>query len=217
MSRKRLFVPPSSPDLVCPIDRHAPQQKRPDLVLRLAAVGVQLAVQRRNAYALHHGADMFAPAPDGFTFEDANQHSRIGRELQMQFIESLQRLLIGLSCRIRWQYARQRTMPTNRTCRLTGNARSRSIIALRSAFPLCRARFPKNRFPESIDRSSRAMPLPRPRARLMFCPSRTLGQSALAVTSSIRDLVRSHIKLLGQLGPRLVALERRDCHLCLER
>ncbi|KGD45405.1 hypothetical protein DO72_5942 [Burkholderia pseudomallei] len=52
--------------LIGPVDLHAAQQVRPDLVLRVAAARVRLAVQRFHAHALHQCAH--TPAADFMAF-----------------------------------------------------------------------------------------------------------------------------------------------------
>src|SRR3954452_24381686 len=99
-------------------------------------------------------------------------------------------------------------------CLVIGRSCERSIIALRSANPPCRALRPKNRSPASALRSWHAAPsgLPlAPRLRAEH-PSRPVEKLRLP----LGDLVGMNVELLCQLGQRLVASNGGQSHLRLE-
>jgi len=77
------------PNLVAALDLPAAQQVRPDLVGRVFATRVRLAIQRFDTHALHQRAYVLAPNHKILAPQQAYQHACAGkRMLQMQFVDA---------------------------------------------------------------------------------------------------------------------------------
>ena len=76
------------PDLVQPLDRHARQPVRVDLVAGRGFAGVRTAIERLDSYALHQGRDMPAADRNALAAQKIAQHTGAReRALQMQFVD----------------------------------------------------------------------------------------------------------------------------------
>ncbi len=90
MQKSVVNVLDSRQDVVRPGYLQIEQQIRIDLVRRMTAAGVRLAIQRVDVHALHQGRNTLLADPPAFPLEYPAQHTcaRI-RHLQMQFVDPL--------------------------------------------------------------------------------------------------------------------------------
>src|SRR5260370_10803109 len=84
-------------------------------------------------------------------------------------------------------------------CLLIGSSCSRSIIALRSANPLCRARLPKNRSPASALRSWHGVTSHRPAACWLRCRPQTRTPRQPLRSEEHTSELQSHLNLVCRL------------------
>ena len=162
---------------------------------------------------------MLAADLDPFLPQQIAQHPAAHeRKFQVQFVDAPHDCQISHRNRSGQVIDAVPADPQFRTCRASGKLCERSIIALRSATDRpSRACRPKNRSPASTRQSCvQRLPVNRRPTRAMPCPNQTHRPRPPQLATPRRDLVRMHVKLLHQLGQRLLALHGSQCHLRLE-
>lgn len=181
---------------------------------------VRATVNRLDRHRLHQRGDMLAADLDPFLPQQIAQHPAAHEQkFQVQFVDAPHDCQISHRNRSGQVIDAVPADPQFRTCRASGKLCERSIIALRSATDRPSPSVPAKKSFASVNspilraassRQPAAHPGPMP------CPNQTHRPRPPQLATPRRDLVRMHVKLLRQLGQRLLALHGSQCHLRLE-